>query len=107
MWSVRSVQVRSVSYSVRSQSQSAELGWCGQSVSVWSVSRSVWSISQSGRSVRQLGQVSKVRQGQESDRSVGQSGVTGQSIAWFHQSVSQVRSLSQSVRTVSQSSPVG
>ena len=96
---VRSGQV-SQSVSQESLTVGSQLGWCGQSVSVWSVSRSVWSISQSGRSVRQLGQVSKIRQesatvssqiGQQSDRSVGQSGVISQSITWFLQSVSQVR----------------
>ena len=40
--------------------------------------------------------MSGVSHGQESGRSVGQSGVIGQSVAWCRQSVSQVRSVSQS-----------
>ena len=88
---VRSGQV-SQSVSQESLTVGSKLGWCGQSVSVWSVSRSVWSISQSGRSVRQLGQVSKVRQesatvSSQIGQSVNQESLVSQSLGFFSQSV--------------------
>ena len=109
LWSVRSGQVRSVSQSVRSHSQSAvsSVGVVSQLVFGQLVGRCGQSVSQVGLFVSQVRSVKFVRsQPRSGVRSVSRSVRIHWSVSRLESPVSQSGKVSQSVR-ISQSSQVG